>query len=116
MDAPAIIKALDYSINEQVELNLSYLPFIKGGGLFIPTEVTFYLDDMVKVKLALMGEELAIEGKVVWITPKNSIYHIHVGIGIELIGQTAKSIGEKIRSKVDGSTLLGGYAYGLVSS
>lgn len=115
MGAPTIIKTLEYTITEQTELNLSYLPFVKGGGLFIPTEVTFYLDDPVNVKLMLMGESFQVEGKVVWITPKNSIYHIHVGIGIELIGQNAKNIGEKLRSNLDGSELLGGYAYGLVT-
>lgn len=115
MDARTMIKTLEYDICDQSELNLSYLPFIKGGGLFIPTEVTFYLDDPVNVELNLFGEHYKIEGKVVWITPKNSIYHIHVGVGIELIGLSAKSICEKIRTKLDGSALLGGYAYGLVS-
>ena len=115
MGAPTVIKTLEYVITEQAELNSSYLPFIKGGGLFIPTEVTFYLDDAVNVELTLMGESFKMEGKVVWITPKNSIYHIHVGVGIELTGQNAKNLGEKIRAKLDGSALLGGYAYGLVA-
>jgi len=108
---------LDYNINNQLELNLSYMPFIKDGGLFIPTPETFSLGDRIRVNLQLPGHKdtHVVEGKVVWITPKNALYQIFPGIGVQFIGENAKSLHELIKANLDNTMDVGGYTYGISS-
>src|SRR5579864_2770701 len=81
-------KILVYKIKDPVELNLSYMPFITNGGLFIPSTENYSLGDRIVLDLYLPGknEPLRIEGKVIWITPKNALHHVLPGIGIEFTG------------------------------
>ena len=53
-------------------LYAAYMPFIKNGGLFIPTNKSYKLGDEVFMLLNLMDEQekIPVAGKVVWITPK----------------------------------------------
>lgn len=104
-----------YAIQNQIELNFSYMPFIKNGGLFVATNDSFELEDNVLIELKLPGhkEEIKIEGKVVWITPQNSLYQIFSGIGVQFIGENAKSIHDLVRSSIDNTLETGGYAYGV---
>jgi len=105
---------LHYVIQNTVELNLSWLPFISGGGLFIPSNEIFFLGDRVEVDLQLPGknDSIRIEGKVVWITPKNALHHVLPGIGIQFIGPNAETIREKILASLDATVEKGGYVYG----
>lgn len=108
-------KTLSYALQSQLELNLSYIPFIKNGGLFIPTTETFLLGDDVIVDLQLHGDIhiQKIEGRVVWITPKNALYEIYSGIGIQFCGENAKTIGEQLKANLDNTMEVGGYVYGV---
>jgi len=64
---------LSCSIDDKQELYRCYMPFLLGGGLFIPTRKRFRLGDEVLVLLTLMGEErMAIPGRVAWLTPGGS--------------------------------------------
>jgi type IV pilus assembly protein PilZ len=111
-------KTLKYLIENQIELNFSYMPFIKGGGLFVPTNEKFQLGDKILLDLILPGysEANPIEGIVVWITPENSQYSVYAGVGIQLIGTNATSMQEFIKSNLDNTMDVGGYAYGLVNT
>ena len=106
---------LNVVIKDPIELNLSYMPFIHGGGLFIPTPQPFSLGDKVLVNLQLPGknDSLKIEGKIVWITPKIALYHVIPGIGIQFIGSNPKSISSQIEAQLDASIEVGGYTYGI---
>jgi type IV pilus assembly protein PilZ len=106
---------LSYAINDPIELNLSYMPFITDGGLFIPTTQSFTLGDFVTVDLQLPGKKEAtrIEGKVVWLTPHNALHHVIPGIGIQFIGANKQSVRSLVESHLDSSTETGGYTYGI---
>ena len=107
---------LNYVLNDLMELNLSYMPFITGGALFIPTEKQYTLGDKVIVDLQLSAKEekiVAIEGKVIWITPKNALHHVIAGIGIQFEGDNAKEVKKTIESYLDKKIELGGYTYGI---
>lgn len=105
---------LEYIIKNQLELNLSYMPFIKNGGLFIPTSKIFHIGDKIFVNLQLPEQNAThrVEGKVVWITPKNALYQIFPGIGIQFIGENAKALHEQIKANLDNTMDVGGYTYG----
>lgn len=106
---------LHYEINDPLELNLSYMPFINEGGLFIPTTDTYMLEDSIVVELKLPGkiDRLRIEGKVVWITPKNALHHVLAGIGVQFIGTNAASVRSQIEAHLDSTIEVGGYTYGI---
>jgi len=64
---------LSCSIDDKQELYRCYMPFLLGGGLFVPTKKRFRLGDEVLVLLTLMGEErMAIPGRVAWLTPQGT--------------------------------------------
>lgn len=111
-------KTLKYQIQNQIELNFSYMPFIKGGGLFVPTNEKFLLGDTVALDLLLPGENevKTIEGTIVWVTPQNSLYLIYAGVGIQFTGENSSSVQEFIKSNLDNTMDVGGYTYGLMNA
>lgn len=108
-------EVITYIIRDPLECNLSYMPFIKDGGLFIPTMKEYALGARVIVDVTLPGktEPLRIEGKVVWITPKNALHHVLTGIGIQFIGANAPNARLQIEAQIDAKTEVGGYTYGI---
>jgi len=62
----------------------SYMPFLKNGGLFIPTKKQFKMDQEIFIMLDLMNEidKIPVVGRVVWITPERSQDNSQQGIGI----------------------------------
>ncbi|MHB1948159.1 MAG: PilZ domain-containing protein [Gammaproteobacteria bacterium] len=108
-------RQLAYEIKDIIELNLSYMPFITEGGLFIPTDENIPLGEQITITLLLPGKNdpLLIQGKVVWHTPKNALHHVLPGIGIQFIGKEAASIRTEIENNLDKSMEVGGYVYGV---
>lgn len=108
---------INYQIKTQFELNLSYMPFIKNGGIFIPNSNNYSLNEHVIIELTLPGhdERHIIQGKVIWINPKNALYQICPGIGVEFTGDNAKQIHELIKANLDNTHDVGGYVYGLTT-
>lgn len=107
------LKTLNFTLKTAIELNHAYMPFVCGGGLFIPTTETYTLGEtvLVHVKLPDQDKPLPIQGKVIWITPKHALYQALQGIGIQFIDSTAKSHCHEIESHLDPAHEVGGYAY-----
>ncbi|MDX1381863.1 MAG: PilZ domain-containing protein [Xanthomonadales bacterium] len=76
---------LSLSIKDRNALYQAYMPFVQGGGLFIPSTKRFNLGDEVFLLLTLMEleERLPIPGKVVWITPQGAQGNRKAGIGVQ---------------------------------
>ena len=89
---------LSLTIKDKSVLYAAYMPFIKNGGLFIPTNKSYKLGDEVFMLLNLMGEDekLPVAGKVIWVTPKGAQGKRTAGIGVQFSeqdrGQTQKKI------------------------
>lgn len=112
MTEVAIVK---YVIQDNVELNLSYMPFIKNGGLFVPSFDRYSLGDHVMIELQLPGKKdvIKIDGKVVWITPQNSFHYVLPGIGVQFIGVNAQTTRTLIENGLERNMQIGGYTYGI---
>ena len=95
---------LSLAIKDKGSLYAAYIPFIKNGGLFIPTTKSYKLDDEVFMLLSLMDEteRLPVAGNVVWITPANAQCNRTAGIGV----QFSKQDNGQTRNKIE--TLLAG--------
>lgn len=94
---------MSLTIRDVKGLHQAYMPFIKGGGLFIPTIKKFRLGDDLFLRLTLMDEPdvLPISGKVVWITPSGAQGGKVAGVGIQINDPT-----DALRNKFE--TLLAG--------
>ncbi|MDQ5911264.1 MAG: type pilus assembly protein PilZ [Pseudomonadota bacterium] len=105
MAAPPRQGVISLAVKDKAMLHANYMPFIKGGGVFIPTEKTFELADEVFLLLTLLEdpERFAITGKVVWINHRTTPGGRQMGVGIQFGGTDGVRLQKKIEA------LLGGY-------
>ncbi len=96
---------LSLNIRERTALYAAYMPFLKGGGIFIPTNRPYRLGDEVFMLLSLMEDpaRIAVQGKVVWITPEGVQGNRTQGIGVQF---TNDESGTSARNRIE--TILGG--------
>lgn len=81
----------------------AYMPFLKNGGLFIPTNKQYKIGDEVFMLLTLLEErgKLSVAGAVVWSTPVGAQGNRAAGIGIHFKDSDTK----EARTRIE--TLLG---------
>ena len=91
------------AIKEKVALFTAYMPYVKGGGLFIPTNKPFNMSDEVFMLLSLMEDsvKLKVVGKVVWVCPVSHNTR-QQGVGVQF---SEKNGGEAVKKKIE--TVLG---------
>ena len=96
---------LTLNIKDKSALYVSYMPFIKNGGLFIPTTRDSKLGDEVFLLLTLMdsAERLPVAGKVVWITPRGAQGKRQQGIGVQFSAQDGGATLKKIETLLAGA-------------
>ncbi|WP_330924728.1 PilZ domain-containing protein [Candidatus Sororendozoicomonas aggregata] len=89
---------LSLTIKDVVSLYESYMPFVQGGGLFIPTTKKYHLGDEVFIRLTLMDDPdtLPVAGKVVWITPQGAQGRRRAGIGVQFT-----DVKDTVRAKIE---------------
>ena len=93
---------LSLNIREKAALYAAYMPFLAGGGIFIPTSRQYHLGEEVFMLLSLMDDpnRIAVQGKVVWITPDGVQGNRTQGIGVQFTqdetGSAAKATIERI--------------------
>ncbi|MCP0914408.1 MULTISPECIES: PilZ domain-containing protein [Legionella] len=92
------------SFRDEDALYHAYMPFIKGGGLFIRTTQNYQLGSAVNLSVRLLDEPEsdAVEGKVVWLTPKGAQGNKPVGIGVQFIGEQGRYLANKIETYLAG--------------
>ena len=77
---------LSLAIREKAALYAAYMPFLKGGGLFIPTNKPFKIGEEVFMLLNLIDDpvKLKVVGHVVWVSPTTQASRPQ-GIGVQLL-------------------------------
>ena len=75
---------LSLKISDDNLLYHAYMPFLKNGGLFIPTNKIYQLGEEVFILLTLMTEadKIPVAGNIAWITPKGAQNNQAAGIGV----------------------------------
>jgi type IV pilus assembly protein PilZ len=76
---------LSFSLKDKNALYTSYMPFVKNGGIFIPTTREYEMGADVFMLLNLMteAERFPVNGKVIWKTPTGSDGYRSAGIGVQ---------------------------------
>ncbi|HEX5757484.1 MAG TPA: PilZ domain-containing protein [Arenimonas sp.] len=96
---------LSLAIKDKASLYNAYMPFLKGGGVFVPTTKRYALGDEVFLLLTLMEDKdrLPVAGKVVWITPPGAQGNRTAGIGVQFAESTeAETVKGKIETHLAG--------------
>lgn len=78
---------LSLAIKEKAALYAAYMPYLKNGGIFVPTSKPYQLGDEVYLILTLMDDptKLPLAGKVVWVSPAGGGSR-QPGIGVHFPG------------------------------
>ncbi len=101
---PARPGVLSLVIKDRNALYAAYMPFLKGGGLFIPSNKPYRLGDEVFMLLTLMDskEKIPVAGHVVWITPMGAPHGRAPGIGIQFSAKDSGTARTRIENLLIG--------------
>ncbi len=96
---PSKPSVLSLAIKEKSALYAAYMPFVKGGGLFIPTNKPFKVDQEVFLLLGLPKEtdKLKVMGHIVWVTNRAQTGKPQ-GIGVQF---SAANGGLEAKTKIE---------------
>jgi len=96
---------LSLTIKDKSALYAAYMPFVKNGGLFIPTSKKYKLADEVFLLLTLMDEteKIPVAGKVIWITPLGAQGNRNTGIGVQFSDMDNGAARNKIETYLAGA-------------
>jgi len=97
-------RILSFVIKDKNALYAAYMPFVKNGGLFIPTNKRYQLGDEIFLLLRLMDEpeRLPVAGTVIWVTPAGAEGNRAVGVGIQFSDQDMGVARRKIEDYLAG--------------
>jgi type IV pilus assembly protein PilZ len=95
---------LSLTIKDKNALYAAYMPYLKNGGIFVPSNKPYQLGTEVFMLLTLVDskEKIPVAGHVVWITPPGAQGNRAAGIGVQFSEKDAGAARNKIE------TLLGG--------
>ncbi|MBL8481391.1 MAG: PilZ domain-containing protein [Rhodocyclaceae bacterium] len=104
--AAARPSVMSLSITSKSALYASYMPFLKQGGIFLPTTRIYHLGDEVFLLLQLMEDptRLPVAGTVVWVTPAGAQGGKQQGIGVQFKNDES---GQAVRTRIE--TIIGPY-------
>ena len=91
---------LSLAIREKAALYAAYMPFLKNGGIFVPTQKAYKIGDEIYLILTLMDDasKYPIAGTVVWITPAGAHNNKAQGIGVHFPDDEA---GQRTRARIE---------------
>lgn len=96
---------LSLTIKDKAVLYAAYMPFVKNGGLFIPTTRQYNVGDEVFMLLTLMEEKekIPVAGRIIWVTPRGAQGNRAAGIGVQFSNQDNGQARTKIEAYLAGA-------------
>ncbi len=97
---------LSLAVKDKTALYNAYMPFIKGGGIFVPTPKRYFLGDEVFLLLTLpdSSDRLPVAGKVIWVTPVGAQGNRVAGIGVQFAeGGEGEAVKNRIETQLAGT-------------
>ena len=88
-------------IRSKSALYAAWIPLLKHGGIFLPSNRSHSLGEEVLILLTLLDDpnKIPLQGSVAWINPAHSAGNRPQGIGVQLADSEA---GRELRKKVEG--------------
>lgn len=96
---------LSLAIKDKGALYAAYMPFLQGGGIFIPSNKPYKLGDEVFMLLTLMDEteKMPVVGRVAWINPVGAQGNRVAGIGVQFTDKDGEAVRNKIETYLAGA-------------
>ena len=90
-------RILSLVIKDRRALHAAYMPFVKNGGLFVPTNQAYQLGDELFLLVQLLDEpdRIPVAGQVIWITPVGAEGSRAAGVGVQFKEQEKNDIRHK---------------------
>lgn len=100
------------NIADREVLYKSYMPFVVGGGLFIPSKQEVRMGEEVLVIASLpdQSQKYPLTGKVIWISPKQNGLRPQ-GFGIQLSGEKGILYKSEVEKMLAGFKAVGRNSY-----
>lgn len=91
---------LSLAIKEKAALYTAYMPFLKNGGIFLPTNRPYKLGDEIYLILTLLDDtnKYPVAGKVAWVTPAGANHNKTQGVGVHF---PADESGQRLRLRIE---------------
>lgn len=88
-------------IRSKAALYAAWMPLLKGGGIFLPSNRSHSLGEEVLVLLSLLDDpnKIPLQGTIAWINPAHSAGNRPQGIGIQL---HESEVTRELKKKVEG--------------
>jgi type IV pilus assembly protein PilZ len=100
---------LSLAIKEKAALYAAYMPYLRNGGIFVPTNRPYKLGDEVYLILTIMDDptKYPIAGRVVWISPAGGTARTP-GIGVHFPGDESGMAARRRIEEVLGAAIKSG--------
>lgn len=88
-------------IRSKAALYAAWMPLLRGGGIFLPSNKAHTLGEEVLILLSLLDDpnKIPLQGHVAWINPAHSAGNRPQGIGVQLNDSEA---GRELKKRVEG--------------
>jgi type IV pilus assembly protein PilZ len=88
-------------IRSKAALYAAWMPLLKGGGIFLPSNRSHSLGVVVLILLTLLDDpnKIPLQGNIAWINPAHSAGNRPQGIGVQLHDS---EVARELRKKVEG--------------
>ncbi|MDQ2995380.1 MAG: PilZ domain-containing protein [Pseudomonadota bacterium] len=95
-------RRLRIAIRSTDQLKNAYIPFLKKGGLIIPSDPNHEIGSKIPLKVELMDypHPFNIIGKIVWLTPETIQLPKLNGTGVEFVGGDDDALCQIIREYI----------------
>jgi len=82
---PPKAHVLGVTMRNKASLYAAYIPWMKAGGLFVPTSQSMRLGEPVLLLFTLLDEpaRIPVSGRVAWVTPANAHGNRPQGVGVQ---------------------------------
>ena len=88
-------------IRSKSALYAAWIPFLKGGGIFLPSNRSHTLGEEILILLTLLDDpaKIPVQGNVAWINPVHTAGNRPQGIGVQFKDTEQ---GRELKKKVEG--------------
>ena len=88
-------------IRSKAALYAAWIPLLRGGGIFLPSNRPHALGEEVLILLSLLDDpsKIPLQGHVAWINPAHSAGNRPQGIGVQL---SDSEVARELKKKVEG--------------
>ncbi|HUI98827.1 MAG TPA: PilZ domain-containing protein [Usitatibacter sp.] len=93
-------------IRSKSALYAAWIPLLKHGGIFLPSNRSHSLGEEVLILLTLLDDpnKIPLQGNVAWINPAHSAGNRPQGIGVQLHdGEVARELRKKVEGLLAGA-------------